>query len=211
MVWLFGPVVRVYGAAATRLHRIDVEDTLTAVLEFSSGALGTIEAATSIYPGYQRRLEMTGSEGTLTLEHDRLIGADLRSGNLDGRSGQPLRRIRAPAPPPRSCPTRAHTPGSSKISWRRSRRTGGPPARSRRPSECRGRRGDLCLGTIAPGCGAEDRVDATRGQVLSEGRRPSNSPTRSLATARSPTPVSHVAVCERRSIAIYRDWLSFHR
>jgi predicted dehydrogenase len=82
MVWLFGPVVRVYGAAATRVHRIDVEDTLTAVLEFSSGALGTIEAATSIYPGYQRRLEMTGSEGTLTLEHDRLIGADLRSGNL---------------------------------------------------------------------------------------------------------------------------------
>ena len=30
MVWLFGRVTRVYGAAATRMHRIDVEDTLTA-------------------------------------------------------------------------------------------------------------------------------------------------------------------------------------
>jgi predicted dehydrogenase len=78
MVWMFGPVARVYGAAATRLHRIDVEDTLTAVLEFESGALGTIEAGTSIYPGYKRRLEVTGSEGTLILEHDTLSAVDLR-------------------------------------------------------------------------------------------------------------------------------------
>ena len=79
MEWMFGPVTRVYGAAATRLHRIEVEDTLTAVLEFESGALGTIEAGTSIYPGYQRRLEVTGSEGTLILEHDKLVGLDLRT------------------------------------------------------------------------------------------------------------------------------------
>jgi UDP-N-acetyl-2-amino-2-deoxyglucuronate dehydrogenase len=79
MQWMFGPVTRVYGAAATRLHRIEVEDTLTAVLEFESGALGTIEAGTSIYPGYQRRLEVTGSEGTLILEHDKLVGVDLRA------------------------------------------------------------------------------------------------------------------------------------
>ncbi len=79
MQWMFGPVTRVYGAAATRLHRIEVEDTLTAVLEFESGALGTIEAGTSIYPGYQRRLEVTGSEGTLILEHDKLVGLDLRA------------------------------------------------------------------------------------------------------------------------------------
>ena len=83
MQWMFGPVTRVYGAAATRLHRIDVEDTLTAVLEFESGALGTIEAATSVYPGYQRRLEMTGTEGTVTLEHDRSSGVDLRSRTLE--------------------------------------------------------------------------------------------------------------------------------
>jgi predicted dehydrogenase len=83
MLHLFGPVTRVYGAAATRLHRIEVEDTLAAVLEFESGALGTIEAGTSIYPGYERRLEMTGSEGTLVLEHDRLAAVDLRSKPAD--------------------------------------------------------------------------------------------------------------------------------
>jgi predicted dehydrogenase len=78
--WLFGPVTRVYGRTATRVHAIEVEDTAAAVLDFASGAIGTIEAATSVYPGYERRLEITGSEGTLVLEHDRLARIDLRSG-----------------------------------------------------------------------------------------------------------------------------------
>ena len=66
--WLFGPVARVQGSAATRLHDIEVEDTAAAVLEFTSGAIGVIEAATSIHPGYARRLEVTGTKGTVVLE-----------------------------------------------------------------------------------------------------------------------------------------------
>ena len=77
--WLFGPVSRVYGATATRVHEIEAEDTAAAVLEFASGAIGTLEATTSVYPGYARRVEVTGSEGTLVLEHDRLVNVDLRS------------------------------------------------------------------------------------------------------------------------------------
>jgi len=79
LVWLFGPVRRVFGKTATRLHAIEVEDTAVAVLEFASGALGTLEAATSAYPGYARRIELTGSEGTVRLEGDRLAAIDLRS------------------------------------------------------------------------------------------------------------------------------------
>jgi predicted dehydrogenase len=54
LLWLFGPVRRVFGRVATMLHRIEVEDTAVAVLEFANGALGTLEAATSAYPGYSR-------------------------------------------------------------------------------------------------------------------------------------------------------------
>jgi UDP-N-acetyl-2-amino-2-deoxyglucuronate dehydrogenase len=79
MLYLFGPVKRVSGATATRIHSIEAEDTAVAVLEFESGALGTIEATTSAYPGYDRRIEMTGAEGTVILEHDRLARVDLRS------------------------------------------------------------------------------------------------------------------------------------
>jgi predicted dehydrogenase len=78
--WFFGRVGRVYGTTATRLHAIEVEDTAAAVLNFTSGAIGTIEAATSVFPGYARRLEVAGSEGTVVLEHDRLDRVDLRSG-----------------------------------------------------------------------------------------------------------------------------------
>lgn len=90
--WLFGPIARVSSAVATRIHDIEVEDTAAAVLEFKSGALGTIEAATSLYPGYPRRLEVTGSEGTVIIEGDNISQRDLR-----GASGADT----TTAPPPR--------------------------------------------------------------------------------------------------------------
>jgi UDP-N-acetyl-2-amino-2-deoxyglucuronate dehydrogenase len=76
--WVFGPVVRVAAKTKTSLHAIEVEDTVVAVLEFANGAVGTLEATTAAYPGYKRRIEFTGSEGTLVLEHDRLVAADLK-------------------------------------------------------------------------------------------------------------------------------------
>ncbi|HXG70982.1 MAG TPA: Gfo/Idh/MocA family oxidoreductase [Gemmatimonadaceae bacterium] len=76
--WMFGPVVSVTAAIATRIHAIESEDTAAATLTFRSGAIGVIEATTSVYPGYARRLELTGSEGTLIVEGDRLIAEDLR-------------------------------------------------------------------------------------------------------------------------------------
>lgn len=77
--WIFGPVAQVSARTATRLHKIEVEDTAVAVLEFASGALGVLEAATSVYPGYARRVELTGSEGTAILDGDALLAVDLRS------------------------------------------------------------------------------------------------------------------------------------
>jgi UDP-N-acetyl-2-amino-2-deoxyglucuronate dehydrogenase len=83
LLWLFGPVRRVHGFTATRLHAIEVEDTAAAVLEFTSGAVGTLEATTCAFPGYARQLEVTGSEGTVFVEHDRLVRIDLRSSPVD--------------------------------------------------------------------------------------------------------------------------------
>ena len=79
LLWLMGDVRRVSARATTALHDIEVEDTVVATLEFASGAIGTLEAATSVYPGYRRRVELTGSEGTITLEQDRIVAADLHT------------------------------------------------------------------------------------------------------------------------------------
>ena len=35
--WMFGPIARVSAAVSTRVHKIDVEDTAAAVIEFASG------------------------------------------------------------------------------------------------------------------------------------------------------------------------------
>jgi predicted dehydrogenase len=77
LLWLFGDVVSVEAQSATRMHSIEAEDTLVAQLEFASGALGSLLATTSVYPGYPRRIELSGSEGTIVLEHDRITRADL--------------------------------------------------------------------------------------------------------------------------------------
>ena len=78
LLWLLGDVVRVQSRTATALHAIEAEDTAIAILEFASGALGVIQATTAAFPGYPRRLEITGTEGTVILEHDRILAADLR-------------------------------------------------------------------------------------------------------------------------------------
>jgi UDP-N-acetyl-2-amino-2-deoxyglucuronate dehydrogenase len=78
LLWLLGDVRRVSARTATALHAIEVEDTAAAVLEFASGAVGLLEATTAAYPGYPRRVELTGTEGTILVENDRIAVADLR-------------------------------------------------------------------------------------------------------------------------------------
>src|SRR5580692_4959418 len=79
LLWLLGDVVRVQARTATLLHKIEAEDTAVATLEIASGALGIFHATTVAYPGYPRRVEISGTEGTVILEHDRIIAADLRN------------------------------------------------------------------------------------------------------------------------------------
>jgi len=83
LLWLLGEVTRVQARTSASWHKIESEDTATAILEFANGALGTLHATTAAYPGYPRRVEITGSEGTVILEHDRIIAADLRTPPAD--------------------------------------------------------------------------------------------------------------------------------
>jgi UDP-N-acetyl-2-amino-2-deoxyglucuronate dehydrogenase len=79
LLWMLGDVSRVQACTATTLHAIEGEDTALAILEFAAGTLGVLQATTAAYPGYARRLEITGTEGTVMLENDRIIAADLRT------------------------------------------------------------------------------------------------------------------------------------
>lgn len=76
--YLMGPVVSVSAYAKTLVHDIETEDTLTAVLEYENGALGTIQATTSVAPGYGRRIEIHGSKGSIVLCEDTIEICDVK-------------------------------------------------------------------------------------------------------------------------------------
>lgn len=75
--WVMGPIARVAALSALRAHeRIEVEDTLVAAVEFANGALGTITATTASWPGWLRRLEISGSTGSCILEDDTIAASE---------------------------------------------------------------------------------------------------------------------------------------
>ncbi len=86
MLWLVGDVTRVLARTGKLLHEIEVEDSGAAILEFAGGALGVFSFTTAAFPGYPRRLAISGEEGTAAIEHDCLSTLDLRDGTHQGRA-----------------------------------------------------------------------------------------------------------------------------
>lgn len=84
LLWLLGDVSSVQARVARQLHAIESEDTATALLQFASGAMAVFHATTAAYPGYPRRVEISGSEGTVVVEHDRIAAVDLRNLPAEG-------------------------------------------------------------------------------------------------------------------------------
>jgi len=62
---LMGPVDSLQAYTATLGHSIEVEDTAAAVLKFKNNALGVIYGSTASFPGQFRRIEITGTKGTV--------------------------------------------------------------------------------------------------------------------------------------------------
>ena len=79
LLYLAGDVKSVYAVSKTLVRDIEVEDTLSAVLEFQSGATGVIQATTSVYPGYPRRLDLNGDKGSITLEEGSVVKWDIQN------------------------------------------------------------------------------------------------------------------------------------
>ena len=68
--YLLGAVESLQSYTATLAHEIEVEDTAVAVLRFRNGAHGIVQGMTSSYPGQFRRLEITGTKGTVIQEEN---------------------------------------------------------------------------------------------------------------------------------------------
>jgi UDP-N-acetyl-2-amino-2-deoxyglucuronate dehydrogenase len=85
LLHLIGVVDEVFGywhLGAT--HKIESEDLVSAVLHYSSGATGVMQAATALWPGYPERIEIHGTKGSAIVTGDQLTTWDV----LDDR-GEP--------------------------------------------------------------------------------------------------------------------------
>ncbi|QTQ13140.1 Gfo/Idh/MocA family oxidoreductase [Treponema parvum] len=72
--WFMGPVKEVSAFIGTVGHkRIEVEDTAAVALKFANGAVGTIEGTTCAYPGFFKRIEIMGTEGTAVMEEENIV------------------------------------------------------------------------------------------------------------------------------------------
>ena len=78
---VMGPVKSVFGKTKTLAHDIEGEDLGVAILEFESGALGTIEGSTAIYGGYPEKLEIHGAQGNIILEGGKITEWRSKTGN----------------------------------------------------------------------------------------------------------------------------------
>ena len=77
LLWLMGPLTHVCGFTATLAHeRIEVEDTAVACLRFANGALGVIQATTSVHPGYPKTIAIHGDRGSAVIEQDDVLRWD---------------------------------------------------------------------------------------------------------------------------------------
>ena len=71
--WFMGDVDSIFGNIATLTHQyLEGEDNGQAVLQFKTGAMGVIEASTSVRPAQARRIEIHGEKGSVVLDGDEL-------------------------------------------------------------------------------------------------------------------------------------------
>ena len=85
LLWLIGRLAEVFGYwQLGALHKIESEDVVAAVLKYSSGATGVIQASTAFWPGYTERIEIHGTKGTAIISGDKLTTWD-----VENDSGEP--------------------------------------------------------------------------------------------------------------------------
>jgi len=70
--WAMGKPKSVVARMATLGHKMECEDIVTSTIEFENGALGSLTATTCAYPGFETRLEVYGTGGSVRVVNNEL-------------------------------------------------------------------------------------------------------------------------------------------
>ena len=73
LTYLAGPVKQVDAKMCNLSHpSVELEDTLSAFVEYSNGAKGMVQASTALWPGTDLRVEINGENGTAVITGERM-------------------------------------------------------------------------------------------------------------------------------------------
>ncbi len=68
LLWFMGTPQQVFSMEATRFRKIEAEDVAVGTIKFETGALGTVEASTTVYPkNYEESITLFGERGTVKI------------------------------------------------------------------------------------------------------------------------------------------------
>ena len=94
LLWFMGPVKSVQGMVATRFRDIETEDVATALIEFESGALGVVEAATTVYPqNLEESLSIFGETASVKVSGKNAVFID--TWDVEGYSSEEVEALKA--------------------------------------------------------------------------------------------------------------------
>jgi predicted dehydrogenase len=95
LLWMMGPVKSVSATMGTLAHeRIEVEDIVSATIEFQSGAVGTLLASTAMVPGFKQSIEVYGTRGSVLVDNSVVRHAQFTQGDEE----QSMWGIKVPPP-----------------------------------------------------------------------------------------------------------------
>lgn len=83
--YITGGIRYVTATARTLLHDIEVEDSVNAIVEYNSGAVGVIQATTMTKPGYPRMIEVVGTRGTVIIQEDSILKWDVDGESVEAK------------------------------------------------------------------------------------------------------------------------------
>jgi len=78
--WAMGNPKSLFAYASTGGHDIEVEDVVTASIQFENGGIGSLTATTCAYPGFEQTLDIFGTEGSVRMADQEVIAAHFVNG-----------------------------------------------------------------------------------------------------------------------------------
>lgn len=81
LIMLGGDVKSVFAKCETKARNIEVEDTAAAIIKYKNGALGVMEAATSLKDGQETVLSVSGTDGMISFGDSEILTWNTKDGS----------------------------------------------------------------------------------------------------------------------------------